>query len=84
MNASSMSALLVPSLRPGESVVGAKPLVRIGLDPDGLEQWLSERFVRVRGRAVVDRQHTRRATLDRAQANVRCDRKSQVRSELRP
>jgi hypothetical protein len=66
--------LLVPGVRPGESVGNAEPSVGVGLDPGRLDQRRAEPGVRVRRRAVVDRQHPRRSSLDHAQADIGRDR----------
>ena len=67
-------ALLVTGGGGGEFVLQFEPAVRVGLDPDGLDEWLRAWPVRVGCGAVVDRQHALGAALDRLQACVRCDR----------
>ena len=45
-------------------------VIRVGLNPDRLDERRSGVVVRIGGRAVVDRQNSRRAPLDQAQAGV--------------
>ena len=50
-------AQLVARLGPGQAVLEAQPLVRIGLHPDRLGRGQADAVVGVGGRAVVERQH---------------------------
>jgi hypothetical protein len=66
-------ALLVACLGLTGAALGREKVIRVGLEPDGLDDGICRRHARVRGRSVVDRQHTLRAQLDRAEARVRRD-----------
>ena len=67
-------ALLVARLGRGVALPDAERLVRVGLDPDRLDQGLARVAVRVGGGAVVDRQHPLGPALDRGQTGVGGDR----------
>jgi hypothetical protein len=66
--------LLVTCFRPGERVGDAELCVGVRLDPGRLDQRAAIPRARVRGRAVVNRQHASRSPLDHAQADVSRDR----------
>ncbi len=67
-------APLVAGLGRGEAVLDAQDLVRVGLDPDRLDERLAGPDVGIGGRAVVDRQHPLGPPRDLVQAGVGGDR----------
>jgi hypothetical protein len=78
-------ALLVARVGAGQAVGQPERLVRVRLDPHGLDQRLARADPRVRRRAVVDRQHPAWAGAGSASRQVFVAIVySQERSELRP
>src|SRR6266545_4573682 len=62
--------LLVASLGGSKAVREAERLIRVGVHPHRLEEWLRGAIVGIRRGAVVDRQHALGPPLDRLQAGV--------------
>src|SRR5205807_8418489 len=66
-------ALLVTGIGRRELILEFGAQVRVRLQPDGLDEWLRQRIVRVGRGTVVDWEHSLGPSLDRLQAGVRGD-----------